>query len=354
MKDFCLNWLSSADANQIIAVFSFASGFVMLLLGMILKKKEVLKLAGLLLVLAIAFYSTNATVHVITVFIIATLITNLDFVVNMAAVFRGSAKDVFSYKIELLDRKQQEEKIVQEIRENEAAPQDGPPDTGDTEEDSSEVQEAESPSSEDPPEDQAAAGMGKAAASSSEDHVAKGAHKATSPPSEDPPAGRAAAGVQETVSPSSVERSAGKQAKAADGGLVSAKKSINEAVSEYIDLEALALDHIAMTYGPIDRYVRFRHEDATIEFDAIRTGEKLDKLFEVKLTASKSLLLNKIIPDFRERVQRYVTLSGKEAEAFLVVVSDRMYPHRETLTKSFISSFRDFKCHYVFLREGAV
>ena len=251
MNDFFAR-LVLADINQIIAAFSFASGFIVLILGVLLRKKEVLKLAGLLLVIAIAFYSNNATVHVISVFIIATLITNLDFVVNLAAIFRGSAKEVFSFKLELLDRQDQEAKIVNEIRESEQE-MPGPP------------------------------------------------------------------------------------------------KKIGEAVRDYIDLEAKALDFLAAEYGPIDRYVRFTHKDTVIEFDAMRSGDKVDKLFEVKLTSSKALLTQKVIPDLQDRHRRYVSLSGREAEACLVVVSDLMHPHGKELQKEFIARFRDFKCQYLFL-----
>lgn len=102
--------------DGVATVFSAAA-----LYGLFLSRDENLRehttrLGAVLLIAAITLFSDHAAVYFAAIFIVATAVTELDFLQNLAAILRGNA-DYFRYKIEQLGTKEQEEKAKREQAE---------------------------------------------------------------------------------------------------------------------------------------------------------------------------------------------------------------------------------------------
>ncbi len=83
------------------------------------------KMGAVLLIAALALFSDHAAVYFAALFIVATAVTEIEFLQNLAAIVRGNS-DYFKYKIEELGRKEQEEKAARDQRElGEAPPERG-------------------------------------------------------------------------------------------------------------------------------------------------------------------------------------------------------------------------------------
>lgn len=72
-----------------------------------------LKLFALMIVTGLCLFSNHTTTYFAALFIIATAVTELEFLQNLAAIIRGN-KDYFSYKIEALSKEEKKEKIAKE------------------------------------------------------------------------------------------------------------------------------------------------------------------------------------------------------------------------------------------------
>jgi hypothetical protein len=73
---------------------------------------------------SIALFSDHAVCYFAALFIVATAITELDFLQNLAAIIRGS-KEYFDYKKEFMSAKEVEESFSTETAEIEEQPEDG-------------------------------------------------------------------------------------------------------------------------------------------------------------------------------------------------------------------------------------
>ena len=107
----------SSPINEILSAFSFLIGLIVILFALFFENKRILKISGVILVVSLAFFTNTPTVFSISIFIIATLITELDFLENLAAIFRGHAKSVYDYKKEFLSKSEKDAKIEKEIKE---------------------------------------------------------------------------------------------------------------------------------------------------------------------------------------------------------------------------------------------
>jgi len=75
-----------------------------------------LRLTGLFLLSALSLFANNAWCYFASVFIVATAVTQLEFLQNLAAIMRGS-KEFFDYQKEFLSRKEIEEAVAKEVDE---------------------------------------------------------------------------------------------------------------------------------------------------------------------------------------------------------------------------------------------
>ncbi len=80
-------------------------------------------MAGLFLLMTLALFAENPYCYFAALFIVATAVTQLDFLQNLAAIIRGS-KEYFEYQKEFLSRGEVEETVEKEVEEIEAAPVD--------------------------------------------------------------------------------------------------------------------------------------------------------------------------------------------------------------------------------------
>ena len=78
-------------------------------------------MTGLFLLVGLALFANNSSVYFATVFIVATAVTQLEFLQNLAAIIRGS-KEYFDYQKEFLSQKEVEKTVEKEAKEIEAAP----------------------------------------------------------------------------------------------------------------------------------------------------------------------------------------------------------------------------------------
>lgn len=77
----------------------------------------ILRITALFLLTGIALFANNPYCYFATIFIIATAVTQLEFLQNLAAIIRGS-KEYFDYKKEFIPQKEVEKIIQKEIEGN--------------------------------------------------------------------------------------------------------------------------------------------------------------------------------------------------------------------------------------------
>jgi hypothetical protein len=84
-------------------------------------REHCLRMTGLFLLVGLALFANSPSVYFATVFIVATAVTQLEFLQNLAAIIRGS-KEYFDYQKEFLSQKEVEKTAEKEAKEIEAAP----------------------------------------------------------------------------------------------------------------------------------------------------------------------------------------------------------------------------------------
>jgi hypothetical protein len=84
-------------------------------------REHCLRMTGLFLLVGLALFANSPAVYFATVFIVATAVTQLEFLQNLAAIIRGS-KEYFDYQKEFLSQKEVEKTAEKEAKEIEAAP----------------------------------------------------------------------------------------------------------------------------------------------------------------------------------------------------------------------------------------
>lgn len=114
-----LNTLIS-NIEKLIAIIAFFAAIVFALLHSFSggKRDYHLKLSGSLIVAVFAFLANNVGIYALASFIVATIITKLDFLENLAAIFWGR-KEFWGYRIQLAkaNKNQLEGKLEQDIRQ---------------------------------------------------------------------------------------------------------------------------------------------------------------------------------------------------------------------------------------------
>jgi hypothetical protein len=79
-------------------------------------KKHSLRIAGLSFISGITIFSNNAWCYFASIFIVATTVTQLEFLQNLAAIIRGS-KEYFEYQKEFLSQNEIAESVAKEAEE---------------------------------------------------------------------------------------------------------------------------------------------------------------------------------------------------------------------------------------------
>lgn len=84
-------------------------------------REHCLRMAGLFLLASLALFAHNPYSYFAALFIVATAVTQLEFLQNLAAIIRGS-KEYFDYQKEYVSQKEVENSIEKEVKEIETAP----------------------------------------------------------------------------------------------------------------------------------------------------------------------------------------------------------------------------------------
>src|SRR5271157_2601918 len=100
-----------------LTVLSFTVGLVLSAFALSKRENDYYRLAGTFLLIMLALSANNLTVYAISIFIVATLITKLDFLENIAAIFRGAAREVIDARTHPQTEQQKREKVEEEILE---------------------------------------------------------------------------------------------------------------------------------------------------------------------------------------------------------------------------------------------
>jgi len=113
--------LLPANFREVVAVVAAVMAILYSFVSLPTRLREHgLRLTGLFLLLATVLFAHSAAAYFAAVFIIATAVTQLEFLQNLAAIIRGS-KEYFDYKKQFVPPKEVEDKVKKEVEELEAA-----------------------------------------------------------------------------------------------------------------------------------------------------------------------------------------------------------------------------------------
>ncbi|MFD2672956.1 hypothetical protein [Marinicrinis sediminis] len=110
--------ITPENFRELLSAISIILGFVFSFISLKGTLKEhSLRLAGLLLLLGLCLFANNAWCYFAAIFIIATAVTQLDFLQNLAAIIRGN-KDYFDYRKEFISKDEILENKTKEIEKD--------------------------------------------------------------------------------------------------------------------------------------------------------------------------------------------------------------------------------------------
>lgn len=116
LEEVFKNFRESIAVVSIILAMIFISIFI----GTKLLKKDVLKIVGILVVLGVSLFANEPTSYFLAILVLATLVTNLEFLQNIAAIIRNSDA-YFNHLVGTRSQKEIEDSISNEILEDEKA-----------------------------------------------------------------------------------------------------------------------------------------------------------------------------------------------------------------------------------------
>jgi hypothetical protein len=114
--------LIPANFRELFSFFAFLIGIIFSFIS--LKKSQLehcLRMCAILFIVAVALFANNGYCYFGAIFIIATAVTQLDFLQNLAAIIRGS-KEYFDYKKESKPTQEVENELERESQVIENAP----------------------------------------------------------------------------------------------------------------------------------------------------------------------------------------------------------------------------------------
>lgn len=266
-------------------------------------RAHTLRLLAIFFVTALALFSNNVSTYFVAIFVIATAVTELEFLQNLAAIVRGN-KEYFDYKKEALSKERKLDILAAEVAQ--AAVVVGTGVNGADEDDSSKETHA----------------------SNSENSSGE---FASDVPLDD---SREAENIDNKQIPEDVVDLKPELRSSASGKIETKTNSsryktstpkITLDIRRIYELEARALDGLERSYkGAIERGVRLRGEKDTVELDGLvvsRTGR--DIVFEVKyLATSRNFLswINFISLQLERTILRYKSITGKDALIHFVLI----------------------------------
>jgi hypothetical protein len=117
-----LDKITPENFRELLSASMFLIGVMFSFLSLLKNGREhCLRMAGLFLLASLALFAHNPYSYFAALFIVATAVTQLEFLQNLAAIIRGS-KEYFDYQKEYLSQKEVENSIEKDVQEIEAAP----------------------------------------------------------------------------------------------------------------------------------------------------------------------------------------------------------------------------------------
>ncbi|MDD1136019.1 hypothetical protein M5G22_00490 [Pseudomonas sp. TNT2022 ID233] len=292
----------------VLALIAILSGVLSLISGL---RAHTLRLLAIFVVTALALFSNNVTTYFIAIFVIATAVTELDFLQNLAAIVRGN-KEYFDFKKESLSKERKLDLLAAEAARAavvaESSFKSSPKDNG----------------SEPNNEEKVVAG------NQADEQAAMFEPEEVSPPKETP--------VEEVSAPS-ITKPDGDLEKAAKSEVGiptktsyrnffprSAPGKLSDDVRRIYELESRAFDSLELLYEKaIERGVRLRRGAFAVELDGLLTkfdGEK-DLIFEVKYLRSPENFIAwiKLVGiKLQGLAKRYKEVTGENAMVHFVLI----------------------------------
>lgn len=224
---------------------------------------HLLKLLAILIICSLALFSNNVSTYFVAIFVIATAVTELDFLQNLAAIIRGN-KEYFDYRKEQLSRERRLDSLATEMKQTDT------------------VSSAPIDESEEPVTPVAAADIGNSVAANSRPRAGAGSDVDLAPPIES---------HDDTPLPEKLDDEIVFVKKATPD---LSKASFSLKVKRIFEYESKALDKLEDIYGAaIERGVRLVSKDgAQVELDGLLvSGSHPDTIFEIKyLGSSKNFI----------------------------------------------------------------
>lgn len=258
-----------------------------------------LRLLAIFVVASLALFSNSTTTYFVAIFVIATAVTELEFLQNLAAIVRGN-KDYFDYKKETLSVKEKLNNLASEAKQS-LIVVDAEPDLPSDDAAKVDVQASyeEYPNS---TEEQQSQCSSKQGADSS----------ASEPPKTD-------------CSDEAIANS--DSATSTNGASWSFSKGQSINIRKIYEFESKALDKLEITYGrAIERGVALQKATSRVELDGLISNYKapgMDMIFEVKyLPNSRNFIpwLGLMSPKLNKLVESYRKITGRLAVIHFVII----------------------------------
>lgn len=261
-----------------------------------------LRLLAIFIVASLALFSNNTTTYFVAIFVIATAVTELEFLQTLAAIVRGN-KDYFDYKKETLSLKDKLDSLASEVKQESSV--------ADTEtvKPIDESQAADFQGDFEEFSEQEDLGATK----SKDEHVSNSVSKTP------------------TVANFEFKNTDTQVLGVGTSGPISRGGWVN--VRKIYELESRALDKLEIIYGrAIERGVLIKKSSASLQLDGLisrKDTNSTDTIFEVKyLSTSRNFISwsKRISPKLNVLADRYREITGKIAWVHLVIILDQSEP----------------------------
>lgn len=287
-----------------------------------------IRMLAILLVVAMSLYANAESVYFIAVFIIATAVTELEFLQTLAAIIRGN-KDYFIFRKETLSSEAKYKSSQAELMDLESVPDIKR--ASDTDGDKRAAQEDSSPTSSTPLGDQPETKTGQ---SNDDIESAKNEDSVREVPTQRTESTHHTVDVEHVLP----TKDASLTPKGLSPWSESSKKLYRSKVERVIELEREALNYLQALYGTeIERNVVYQSNVTRLELDGLISRPMIngyvDQIFEVKYIGAPSKV-HALLPQLRYislKTEEYSLMTKRRAMMRLVVIldGDNELPERE-------------------------
>ncbi|MCP2054366.1 UNVERIFIED_ORG: hypothetical protein J3D59_004226 [Pseudomonas fluorescens] len=284
---------------------------------------HLLRLLAIAFVCSLALFSNNVWTYFVAIFVIATAVTELEFLQNLAAIVRGN-KEYFDYRKEVLSTDRKLSSLASEVAQSAVVAASGVEVTSGVESASADTKPVHAEPVHETPEINA------------EEEDISDQDSSTNPPDEVPL--EAKNSKQNTVDLVDLEN-----VKIAPSVLTSKFMKVSPQLKRIYELENKAFDALEEVYGTaIERGVRLKRADMEIELDglAVRAGNGEVVIFEIKYLGSNRNFINwvNLVGLQLERIKGlYKKITNRTSECHLVLILEENVALTDRQKKALLS-----------------